>query len=41
MNMSEDMGHLGLRRFKRLLSAHELWRKYIVTFDPTEIEQWK
>jgi hypothetical protein len=32
MNISEDMGHLGLRRFKQLLSVHELWRKYIVTF---------
>jgi hypothetical protein len=32
MNISEDMGHPGLRRFKRLLSAYELWRKHIVTF---------
>jgi hypothetical protein len=37
MNISEDMGHLGLRRFKRLLSAYELWRKYIVTFDIKEM----
>jgi hypothetical protein len=38
MNISEDMGHLGLRRFKRLLSAYELWHKYIVTFDIKEKE---
>jgi hypothetical protein len=36
MNMSEDMGHEGLRRFKRLLSPHELWRKYIVTYSLAE-----
>jgi hypothetical protein len=38
MNISEDMGHLGLRRFKRLLSAYESWHKYIVTFDVKEKE---
>jgi hypothetical protein len=38
MNISEDMGHLGLRRFKRLLSVYELWHKYIVTFDVKEKE---
>ncbi|MDR2072900.1 MAG: phosphatidylglycerol lysyltransferase domain-containing protein [Spirochaetaceae bacterium] len=27
MNMNEDMGNLGLRSFKRELSAYELWRK--------------
>jgi len=32
MNISEDMGHQGLRRFKKLLSVHELWHKYIVTY---------
>ncbi|MDR1216197.1 MAG: phosphatidylglycerol lysyltransferase domain-containing protein [Treponema sp.] len=41
MNISEDMGHQGLRRFKRLLSAYELWRKYIVTFDVKDMKQWK
>jgi hypothetical protein len=38
MNISEDMGHQGLQRFKRLLSTYELWRKYIVTFDIKEME---
>ncbi|GHV25301.1 hypothetical protein AGMMS4952_02720 [Spirochaetia bacterium] len=32
MNIHEDMGHPGLRRFKTLLAPHELWRKYIVTY---------
>jgi hypothetical protein len=32
MNISEDMGHQGLRMFKKLLSAHEMWHKYIVTY---------
>ena len=32
MNINEDMGHPGLRRFKRLLGAYELWHKYIVTY---------
>ena len=32
MNISEDMGHEGLRRFKKLLSPYELWHKYIVTY---------
>jgi hypothetical protein len=41
MNISEDMGHLGLRRFKRSLSRHELWRKYIVTFDATRRKDGK
>jgi len=36
MNISEDMGHQGLRRFKKLLSAYELWHKYIVTYDIAE-----
>jgi hypothetical protein len=32
MNMNEDMGNMGLRTFKKHLSAHELWRKNICTF---------
>jgi hypothetical protein len=32
MNMNEDMGHAGLRMFKRHVSAHELWKKYICTY---------
>ena len=32
MNISEDMGHEGLRRFKKLLSPYELWHKYVVTY---------
>jgi hypothetical protein len=31
MNMNEDMGNLGLRAFKRELSACELWQKNICT----------
>jgi hypothetical protein len=33
MNMNEDMGHQGLRKFKKLLSVHELWHKYVVTYE--------
>jgi hypothetical protein len=36
MNMSEDMGHPGLRQFKAHLSVHEFWRKYICTFTKAE-----
>ena len=32
MNISEDMGHEGLRQFKKLLSSYELWHKHIVTY---------
>jgi hypothetical protein len=32
INVDEDMGHQGLRNFKRLLGSHELWHKYIVTY---------
>lgn len=32
MNINEDMGHEGLRRFKKLLSHYELWHKYAVTY---------
>jgi hypothetical protein len=32
MNIGEDMGHEGLRRYKKLLSSYELWRKYVVTY---------
>jgi hypothetical protein len=38
MNISEDMGHPGLRQFKAHLSRHEFWRKYIVTFTGAEEE---
>jgi hypothetical protein len=33
MNFNEDMGNLGLRKFKKLLSVYELWHKYFVTYD--------
>ena len=33
MNLNEDMGHEGLRKFKRLLSPYELWHKYTVTYE--------
>ena len=33
MNLSEDMGHQGLRRFKKLLSPFELWHKYTVNYE--------
>jgi hypothetical protein len=36
MNMSEDMGHTGLRQFKSHLSVHEFWRKYICTYTKAE-----
>jgi hypothetical protein len=32
MNMSEDMGNMGLRQFKQHLSVYELWRKYLCVF---------
>ncbi|GHV51406.1 hypothetical protein AGMMS49579_06640 [Spirochaetia bacterium] len=32
LNINEDMGKEGLRRFKKHLGAHELWRKYLCTF---------
>ena len=32
MNFNEDMGHQGLRRFKKLLSPYELWHKHNVTY---------
>jgi hypothetical protein len=32
INLNEDMGHQGIRQFKKLLSAHEMWHKYIVTY---------
>ncbi|GHV90164.1 hypothetical protein AGMMS50268_06670 [Spirochaetia bacterium] len=32
LNINEDMGKEGLRRFKRHLGAHELWRKYLCIF---------
>jgi len=32
INADEDMGHEGLRRFKKQLSPYELWHKYIVTY---------
>jgi hypothetical protein len=32
MNIGEDMGNSGLRQFKKHLSAHELWKKYLCTF---------
>jgi hypothetical protein len=35
MNMAEDLGDSGLRTFKRKLSAHELWKRYICTFSRT------
>jgi hypothetical protein len=37
MNMNQDMGHTGLRLFKRHLSAHELWRNYTCTFNKPEV----
>jgi len=33
MNISEDMGHDGIRKFKKLLSPYELWHKHVVTYD--------
>jgi hypothetical protein len=36
MNMNEDMGHAGLRMFKRHLSAYEHWKKYICTYKKKE-----
>jgi hypothetical protein len=32
MNFNEDMGHPGLRKFKKLFSPYELWHKYIATY---------
>jgi hypothetical protein len=32
MNLNEDMGNEGLRRFKSHLSVHELWPKYLCTY---------
>ncbi|MDR2767757.1 MAG: phosphatidylglycerol lysyltransferase domain-containing protein [Treponema sp.] len=32
MDLNEDMGHEGLRMFKRHLSVYELWRKYLLTY---------
>jgi len=32
MNINEDMGHEGLRKFKKMLSPYELWKKYMVTY---------
>ncbi|GHV11915.1 hypothetical protein FACS189491_03990 [Spirochaetia bacterium] len=32
LNINEDMGKEGLRRFKKHLGIHELWRKYLCTF---------
>jgi hypothetical protein len=32
LNINEDMGKEGLRRFKKHLGAHELWRKYLCAF---------
>ncbi|GHT56312.1 hypothetical protein FACS1894109_04860 [Spirochaetia bacterium] len=32
LNINEDMGKEGLRRFKKHLGAHELWRKYLCIF---------
>ncbi|GHV63235.1 hypothetical protein AGMMS49587_12590 [Spirochaetia bacterium] len=32
LNINEDMGKEGLRRFKKHLGPHELWRKYLCTF---------
>jgi len=32
MNISEDMGHEGIRKFKKMLSPYELWHKYVVTY---------
>ena len=32
MNINEDMGHEGLRKFKKMLSPYELWIKYMITY---------
>jgi hypothetical protein len=32
MDINEDMGHEGLRMFKKHLSVYELWRKYLLTY---------
>ena len=32
MNFNEDMGHPGLRKFKKLLSPYELWHKYFISY---------
>jgi hypothetical protein len=32
LNNGQDMGKAGLRIFKKHLSAHELWKKYLCTF---------
>jgi len=32
INTSEDMGHQGIRKFKKLLGDHEMWHKYIITY---------
>ncbi|MCL2229624.1 MAG: phosphatidylglycerol lysyltransferase domain-containing protein [Treponema sp.] len=33
MNINEDMGHEGLRKFKKMLSTYELWKKYMITYN--------
>jgi hypothetical protein len=33
INADEDMGHQGLRSFKKSLGIHEMWHKYIVTYE--------
>ncbi|GHT49194.1 hypothetical protein FACS1894102_3540 [Spirochaetia bacterium] len=38
MDLNEDMGHEGIRMFKRHLSAYELWRKYLLTYKKKEGE---
>ena len=32
MNFNEDMGHPGLRKFKKLISPYELWHKYYISY---------
>jgi hypothetical protein len=35
LNINEDMGKEGLRRFKRHLGVYEQWRKYLCVFEKT------
>lgn len=32
LNLSEDMGNMGLRNFKKHIGAHELWKKHLCVF---------
>jgi hypothetical protein len=39
LNNGHDMGKEGLRIFKKHLSAHELWKKYLCTFTKSVSKQ--